>query len=593
MSIEIVQPRYPNQEYQELENRKALAAISDLIESAITVSENYVSYTDGRLPPLSCRGPQLQETVDEFFTRYKHEAPCGWDEDKVMARCDQRVGKQTLRDAHARPQMDPNSITTSLDQLNTTDRIPKGRLMLLQSNLAILKDHCNFTHLCLPDTLNALHDVHRIDAYEAVEEELRDSNPVRDKVDQQVAQALKAYDTATAKGEVIEMERAHRHLIAARYEQIVTYAKRVHLVDGSLEDKDRETFREELERIKREAEEASKAFHEEKENMREAIREDMAKCEDVVQEETDKNTQAIREYDEAEKANNAELEQVVREKMALIEEIRRKAMELNALMEKQKVIVRKATDAKREEEERRTAFREFLNIEDQHKTRLQRCLNYYESCLPVCDAVNRYVKSMVDKLPFDELESAVAKIIDRETMNFMEKYKPFVFDCGDLTVKKTHRLDTLERQARLAKHNRDSAMESLDPNMENYRKDLGSIVDQMKAVEGVINALNATQDAGEQVFESVEDTVFATCERKEITFVHPLQEFGIKSVEDRTRFVDRSMKYVENEEVEVSQKRHQLEEMRLIVEKDSMALERALAIADQKDPVAVPYITSK
>lgn len=576
-----------------MENRKALAAISDIIESAITVSENYVSYTDGRLPPLSARGPLLQETVDEFFTRYKHEAACGWNEDKAMEHCDQRVSKQTLREMHARPQMDPKSICSSLDQLNTTDRIPKGRLLLLQGNLAILKDHCN-SSICLPDALNVLHDVHSVDAYEAVEEELRDSNPLRDKVDQQVAQALKAYDVAISKGDVIDMERAHRHLIAARYEQIVVYAKRVHLVDGSLEDKDRETFREELERMKREAEEAAKAFREEKENLRDAVREDIGKCEAVAQKETDKNTEAIQQYYETEKAHQEELEEIVKEKMALIEEIRRKAIELNALMEKQKEMVRKATDAKREEEERRTAFREFLDIEGQHKSRLQRCLQYFEGCLPVCDAVDYYVKSMVDKLPFDELESAVSKIIDRESMNFMERYKPFVFDCGDLTVKKTHRLDTLERQARLAKHNRDSAMESLDPNMEHYRKELGNIVDQMKAVEGVINALNATQDAGEQVFESVEDTVFATCERKEVTFVHPLQEFGIKSVEDRTRFVDRSMKYVENEEVEMAQKRHQLEEMRLIVEKDSMALERALAIADQKDPAPpIPSITNK
>lgn len=591
MSIDIIQPQYPDQEYQELENRKALAAISDLVESAITVSENFLSYTDGRLPPLSSRGPQLRETVEEFYTRYKHEAPCGWNEGKVMDRCNQLVSKETLKRIHARPQMDPNSISSSLDQLNTTARIPKGRLLLLQSNLTILKDHLDF-HICLPDALNALHDVHSIDAYAAVEEELRESNPLRDKADKQVAQALKVYDNAIAKGDVIEMERAHRHLIAARYEQIVIYAKRIHLVDGSLEDKDRETFREELERMKREAEEAAQAFREEKERMREAIREDIGKCEDVAQEETDKNVKAIKEYYEKEKEHNAELEKVVKEKMAVIEEIRKKAMELNVLMERQKEVVRKGTDTKREEEERRTAFAEFLNIEEQHKTRLQRCLNYFEACMPVCDAVDNYVKSMVDKLPFDELESAVAKIIDRETMNFMQMYKPFVFDCGDLTVKKTHRLDTLERQARLSKHNRDSAMESLDPNMENYRKDLGSIVDQMKAVEGVINALNATQDAGEQVFESVEDSVFATCERKEVTFVHPLQEFGLKSVDIRTRFVDRSMKYVENEEVEVAQKRHQLEEMRLIVEKDSMALERALAIADQNDAAPVTCITN-
>eukprot|EP00796_Vickermania_ingenoplastis_P012040 gene12040-8293_t len=588
MSVEIVQPKYPDQEVQELENRKALAAISDLVENAITVSENYISYTDGRLPPLSAKGPVLQDTVDEFYTRYKHEAPCGWNEDKVMERCEQRVTKDQLRQVNGRPQMDPNAIGSSLDQMNTTDRIPRGRLLLLKDNISILKEHQDPNSVvCLPDALGALYDVHSVDACAVVEEELAETVQQKIKVDQQVMEAQKQYDEAAAKGDVIEMERAHRHLIAARYEQVVLYAKRIHIVDGSIEDKDKDSFREELERMKKDAEDAAREFRCEKENMKTALRDDLAKCDETAQEETDKNTKAMNDYDTKQKDLDGQLADVVKQKMDIIEEIRKKAIELNAVLEKQKELVRECTDTKRAEEERKTAFREFLDIEEQHRNRLQRCLTYFEACAPVCDAIDNFVTSMVDKLPFDELESAISKIVDREVNSFMEAYKPFVFDCGDLTVKKTHRLDTLERQARLTKHNRDSAMESLDPNMENYRQELGDIVEQMKAVEGVINALNATQDAGEQVFESVEDTVFASCERNEVTFVHPLQEFGIKSVDDRSKFVDRSMKYVEGEETEVAQKKHQIEEMKLVVEKDNAALERAIAAADNNAPAAI------
>lgn len=589
MSIEIVQPTYPEQEKQELENRKAMAAISDLVENAITISENYVNYTDGRLPPLSAKGPILQSTVDEFYVRYKHEAPCGWNEVKVMEHCQQRVTKDQLKQIHGRPQMDPNAIGSSLDQMNTTDRIPRGRLLLLKDNIQILKEHQDpVSVISLPDSLAALYDVHSVDACAVVEEELEETVKPKEKLDQQVADALKQYDEAAAKGDVIEMERAHRHLIAARYEQLVLYAKRVHIVDGSVEDKDRESFREELERIKQNSQDAAKEFRHEKDTMKEALRDDIAKCEEVTQDEVDKNAKAMNEYASKSKELDAQLTDVVKEKMAVIEEIRKKAAELNAILEKQKVIVRECTDAKRVEEERKTAFHEYMNLEKQHEDRLQRCLTYYECCDPICDAIDHYVASMVDKLPFEELDTAVSKIVDRESTAFMEAYKPFVFDCGDLTVKKTHRLDTLERQARLTKHNRDSAMESLDPNMENYRRELGDIVEQMKAVEGVINALNATQDAGEQVFESVEDTIFASCERNEVTFVHPLQEFGLKSVDDRSRFVDRSMKYVEGEEVEVTHKRHQIAEMKLVVEKDNAALERAIAAADQNEaPAAI------
>lgn len=55
------------------------------------------------------------------------------------------------------------------------------------------------------------------------------------------------------------------------------------------------------------------------------------------------------------------------------------------------------------------------------------------------------------------------------------------------------------------------------------------------------------------------------CSRAHIEFVHPLQELGIKAVNERSSFVDKSMGYVEEEEKEVSHKRTQLNEMKQLV----------------------------
>lgn len=179
--------------------------------------------------------------------------------------------------------------------------------------------------------------------------------------------------------------------------------------------------------------------------------------------------------------------------------------------------------------------------------------------------MQQYVKEMVSKLPMDEAQSAIAALTDDESKEFMREYKKFAFICGELSVKKAHRLDTLERQARLAQHNLGSAMDSLDPNLDSYHAEMSEIHSQIDAVEGVLTALNATQDAAQEVFETIETPIMQMCSRSHIEFIHPLQELGIKAVNERACFVDKSMGYVEEEEKEVSHKRTQLSEMKQLV----------------------------
>lgn len=583
--VAIIPPAYPNQEAQDVENHRAIAALSELVENAITVAENYLAYTEGRLPTLAHKGASLEETNAEFCTRYRHEQPCGWDEDRVMSRCNQMVTKDQIIEISERPPMDVGNITTSLHHLNTTEKLPRGRFLVYKDYLSVLRRHQGpDAVLSLPDTLTALYDINFVDATATIREELSETDAAKDKYLSQVQEAHAVYNQAIARGDVVEVERAHRHLIAARYEYVVLCAKRLHLLNNDANNEDGAHFAEELKRVQEEAEAAVRQFEVEKTVMKNAIQQDIGNCDKAKAEEQRRNDAAVETYAAKEKKVAEVLASVVKRKQSIIEELRKKALELRDLMEQQKAIIQEGIDAKRTEEERFTTFNEFVNIEEQHRNRLQKCMDYYTGCDPVVKAIDEYLDQMIQKLPKDNFKNAIEAISDEEAAVFMEAYKVFVFVCGELTVKKAHRLDTLERQGRLTKHNRDSAMDSLDPNLQNYRLDLEDIVEQMKAVEGVINALNATQDAGEQVFESVEEPVRSMYKRREIQFVHPLQEFGIKSVDDRTRFVNHSMQYVESEEREVTHKKSEIAEMKQIVQQENTALEKI--VAAQRRPSA-------
>ncbi|RNF10888.1 paraflagellar rod component [Trypanosoma rangeli] len=577
-SFDLVLPQYPRRGVQEAENHRSVAALYELVENAISTAENYVAYTQGRLVALSARGSDLMAAATEMKERYKHEAPCGWTEEKLMQHCKQEVTAKEMSDIISRPPLDVagiRSILLTLQEAKT--ELPRGRFLLMRDNLSALKPHqpSDLTR-DVADICGALYEIRHVDLMAELRRELSELDKERQKAQKKLDEAIRVHESTLAKGDVVEVERAHRQLIAARYELVDACAKLMREIVGDDMSTQENSFASEMDALQRDAEEVIGRFKDALHDRRQALRDDLRNCDQKRIEEDGNHQKSTEAYNTKEKEMDAQLGQIVQQKQKLVEELRQKARELQELMLKQKEMVETQVKAKRAEEERVTAYNEFVSMEEQQKHRLLRCLDYFDRIEPVIPELQSYVDEMIVRMPRQSLRQTLNQLNDTEAEAFMDAYGKFVSCCGELTVKKMHRLDTLERQARLVEHNRNSAMESLDPNMSNYRVELEDLIEQMKGVSGVINALNATQDAGEQLFQSVEEGVLAKYGRAGTPFVHPLQEYGIRSVEERGRFVDRSMRYVEDEERKVLEKKNVLNRMRQAVEEEEAATESAL-----------------
>ncbi|KAH9586227.1 Paraflagellar rod [Trypanosoma melophagium] len=583
----LVPPQYPRREAQEAENHRALAALFELVENAIATAENCVMYTEGRLMPLAERGTDLVNATNELNERYKHEAPCGWTEERLMQHCDQHVTREEIAEIVARPPIDVTGVQNILHTFqDSPTQIPRGRFLLMRENLTTLKPHQPpDLNRDLADVLGALYEIQYVDLMAELREELSELDVERDKAQQKLDEAISAHERAVAGGDVVEVERTHRQLIAVRYEFVAVAAKRMQRILGDDIVAQEMGFAAQMDELQEDAEKAVQQFGDALRSRRNDIRDDIRNCDKKRIEEDGNHQKYSDAYRKSERESDAELRKVVQHKRKLIDELLQKARELRNLMDKQKSLVEKHARAKQAEEERITSYNEFVNMEEQQKRRLLQCLEYFDRIESLVPTLQSYIDDMITRMPRKGLREAMNKLNDIEAGDFMDAYGKFVSCCSDLTVKKLHRLDTLERQARLMEHNRNSSMESLDPNMNNYRVELENLIEQMKGVSGVINALNATQDAGEQLFQSVEEGVRAKYDRSGEPFVHPLQECGIRSVEERGRFVDRSMRYVEDEERKVQEKKNVLRRMRQAVEEDEAATELALRNA----PAAQEY----
>ncbi|KAG5485564.1 hypothetical protein LSCM1_07653 [Leishmania martiniquensis] len=581
----IVAPMYPSRDVQDMENHRAVAAVAEFAENSLIIADNFGDYTEGRLPPLAANAECILGAVAKLWERYRHERPAGWDEARFMVECQQHMTPEQIEELCTRPALDATAFATALHHL-TDKNLPRGRYLVAKDSLNAINPHAPASAVVkLPEALAALHEIQHVDPTEEIKDELAEMDVQQRKYATQAQEAQAIYDTAVDHGDVVEVERAHRHLIAARYEYLVSYAKRLHFLSSTEEDDEVVHFADRLQKLRDDAQDAVKAFRNDKEALKSAVQSDMRACSDARAQEAAKHQAAQAAFQRQKKELEGSLDDITKRKVQLVNELLQKATELRGVMEQQRALTQDVVEAVKAEAERVTAHEEFVNIGDQHLQRLRRCLEYCNGCEPVVREMEAYVKDMAEKLPTEDAEKALNAIIDHESDEFLKVYRAFVFACGELTVKKTHRLDTLERQARLAQHNRDSSMDSLDPNYKHYREELAEVLAQAQAVEGVINALHATQDAGEQVFESVEELVLNSREHTKKPFVHPLQEFGYESVAARTRFVNRSMKYVEGEEQEVFHKKARIAEAKALVEQEQEALERGVNAAAIAAPV--------
>jgi hypothetical protein len=117
---------------------------------------------------------------------------------------------------------------------------------------------------------------------------------------------------------------------------------------------------------------------------------------------------------------------------------------------------------------------------------------------------------------------------------------------------------------RLAKHHRDTALDSLDPKIHKYNEELDNLVANMRDCEGILTLLQANQDSAEQLFAPAENILRVHSDKTGALFVHPLHEFGGKAVEERRAFVERALRFVEDEERQVAKKRDDIAKMKQV-----------------------------
>lgn len=570
---DLVVAENPQREQQIASNRRVEAALTEEAERAISIAEMFVSFTTTRLPVLEERNPNVQAALQEFDAIFRWPNPCGWNEQAILQRCQQHLTTAQIKDWLDRPKPNVYDAASLLKDLSGADALPRGKFLLRKEEVRALdhqQDQASGGEHELSAVTIGLYEVLHANVLAQLRAEMAQSDVQRAKLARSIEKYRGERDQAMALSDMVAAEQAHKLLIDAHFEMCELCARRLQQVNEGGDDELQ--FQKQIEAVKADADATYTAFSLEKHKALQEAEADLERCVDAKRDEESAHLNALAAFQQYQHSVTGELQANLSQQHQLVEEIKAKLAQLSNVCEVRKTLITEFQKEKTKEEQRIAAYSEFLDLADQQTHRLKQLREYLSRCTTIAQSLDQYREEMFRRLGEKDLSQVVALLAREESERFYKEYRDFVYACGDLSMRKMHRFDTLERQVRLTKHNRDTALDSLDPKINKYNDELDQLVASMRDTEGILTTLQATQDTAENLFLPAEQILRQAAEKdpSRKAFVHPLQEFGTKAVEERKLFVERALRFVEDEERQISKKREGINKMKAAAQQEQL-----------------------
>jgi hypothetical protein len=553
LSVESVQPGGE----EPLIYRKVRTELQEEADRVLSMVEAVDSYVKNRSAQIEERTSYFQNATYNWDNQYKWSQPCGWDATGVFARCSQQMVPEKVSTFLARPRCDLQQSGDILKSFSSGTELPRGKFLVLKEEAKALNPHQDTAVHDLSSVTTSLYQFLHVDVLAHVKADLAELDAQRAKLLRDIEHAEAELELASKLQDVVQMEAAYKVLVDLRYALCELYAKRMNY--ATLSNDDDNNFKNQLAELLKDAESTYDAFDTEKKVALRLCGEDIALCKKTRDEEQRKADQAKAAFGDWAAKNKVSMDQNITEQAAVLQAMRELSARLLGLCNNRRQLVHDRIAAKEAEERRIYALAEFNAKLDEREHVLHQVQDYLRGTSQLASDLLDYLAVMSKKIRERDIGSLIAGLINEESSNYLNEYKKYVYCSGDLTTKKHHRFDTLERQSRVTQLHRGTAVDSLDPRLPQYEAELQAITATLRTTEGIITSLHAQQDSAEQLFKPTE-VILRT--NRGPAFVHPVVEFTTKSVEDRKLFVEKSLRFVEDEERCVERQKEDIQKLR-------------------------------
>lgn len=564
---------------QTAKNTAAVARVLEHGEALVSSHESTLVTIANKIAQVDTRLDASHAAVKECEDTYRWTAPCGWDFDQLVKKHEFKLSVSEIATLTALGSFDPTAPRFALQELLSAEKsLSRGRLGTKRGELQPVDEHfaVNAT-----DSVVALYEYLHADVLGHAREELSRTDAAVSRLIKQVNYLKQQRADALRDGDVVAAERHHRGMIDTQTELLeVLNARHAQL---ALSANDTNNFRGQARKAIDEAQGHFDEIADHAGRLQAVVEADLAHSEAVRSGESKTHrdasaahTEYVRQTEDRLKANGAEQRRI-------FAEIQRLAQQMQTLSEERLDLSRTYTETKKAEEIRIANFNEVAQVQADHLAHLQRIKDLVDGYVLTSAGLNEYLATMRTKIEEREIEADLVDLTVEEAKRYLAQYRHFIFTAGDLATRKELRIETLQRQRRLAQHQQDTALDSFDPDAHEYATRQAKILANLEQCQAEIASLRAMQSVATEKFEGVEEVL----RKHGVEYAHPVTEFGDQAIADRQRYVDKTLSFISSEETVVERSRENLKRLEIAVKQSGQ--QRALAgktSSPDKNPAA-------
>eukprot|EP01065_Artemidia_motanka_P012697 TRINITY_DN17005_c0_g1_i1.p1 TRINITY_DN17005_c0_g1~~TRINITY_DN17005_c0_g1_i1.p1 ORF type:complete len:706 (+),score=267.75 TRINITY_DN17005_c0_g1_i1:62-2179(+) len=523
-------------------------------DGLLTAHAQLITLARERPKAMSLKHKASMDAMLEHERGMKWTAPSGFDTGELIRQFGLKIDSGSYEDLVRRPVPDIAFLRPCLQEFSRapdlSGKMPRRRWEQRKDQLSTLSPICVMgptpvRSADIPRIVSQYYEYLYTDVLGFTRQELAGTDERIANLLQEIEAAESYRHRAQEDGQLAKCREQHHLKVELLKEVCDIYHGRVEMVKGGQDDTG--SFAENLSKFQRSAKKSVEEYKDNKTRFLEDVMHDLTELQAQHAQRVSQHHQALDNYDKSSDETYAQIKQNAKQQ----EDVWRQVEELMRQLEKLGVartdLAKKQAGAKEKEEQRRSAFKEYCEVQREHLLGMQQLKEQTLVCTTIAEEVHKYVQDMDELLDDKNVQEAVASLTLEEQQKYLEQYRNFTACAGDLHARLETRKQNIDRFIRTNQVHLELAEDAYDPDGEKYseakrelEKDRADCEAQLDLVWGHMN--KCTED-----FSSTDNDLAAAG----IDFVPPMIELHAQRAKRKEITVEKTRKFVAQEQNEV------------------------------------------
>eukprot|EP00760_Papus_ankaliazontas_P028314 PhM_4_TR3634/c0_g1_i1/m.27731 len=394
------------------------------------------------------------------------------------------------------------------------------------------------------ETIGLVAKFTNVDPLQYIREDMHHSDSAVEKLTLQIEDLMEKRKTSLARNRTDEVAEATTQLIKWLDQLLVVKQDRLDAI--GLGGSDPNAYEEDLANWYNKVRDAVKTLLDAKKLLIDEIAESRSTTEKRARDEKEGHEAAVESARSESNNIMSKIRQNVSNEKHLLEDVRDKLKLVSAMSVERAQLVNDLMDHVSQEAIRVAEYENVSSLCMTYMRELDDLEAHANTCIRNAEMIQSTVDSVRDHVAALDPKGSLGKLLLEEQNSYLATFRQYGTEYGEHIPKLELRLGAVQKQRRAVKLQVETAMETLDPDVDKIRKEFSMIEESEAKAQATISKLQARMEVHSGTFALIEDDF----EQKGIEFDNPLLELAESLVQRRKGGLEKTRTYVETEQIE-------------------------------------------